>query len=185
MIEYSLQFSKQVLKEAINPGDCVVDCTAGNGHDTVFLAECVGESGQVLAFDIQKEALDNTLLRLKERELEKQVTLIKSSHAHLTEYTNKELAAVMFNLGYLPGGSHKVITKLENTLPAVDGGLGLLKKGGVMSLMLYPGHYGGRAETESLIRFAKMLPPKYYTALHYHFLNKSSNSPQLLLIQKK
>ncbi|WP_350344930.1 class I SAM-dependent methyltransferase [Proteinivorax tanatarense] len=185
MIEYGLQFSKQVLRQSIQKGDWVVDCTAGNGHDTVFLAECVGDQGRVLSFDIQKKALDSTFSQLKERNLEQRVKLIESSHAYLTEYTNKELAAIMFNLGYLPGGNHKVVTKLESTLPAVDGGLGLLKKGGVMSMMLYPGHYGGKSESETLIRYAKMLPSKYYTSLHYHFLNKNSNSPQLLLIQKK
>ncbi len=44
----------------MEPGDFVIDATMGNGHDTAFLAELVGPSGEVFAFDIQKEALINT-----------------------------------------------------------------------------------------------------------------------------
>ena len=47
------------------PGETVVDATAGNGNDTQFLAELVGENGHVLAFDIQQAALDSTAERLR------------------------------------------------------------------------------------------------------------------------
>lgn len=38
-------------------GDTVIDATAGNGHDTVFLAQLVGRQGRVWAFDVQSSAL--------------------------------------------------------------------------------------------------------------------------------
>ena len=38
-------------------GDYAVDATLGNGHDTCFLAEIVGDSGKVFGFDIQKKRL--------------------------------------------------------------------------------------------------------------------------------
>ncbi|MFP4079074.1 MAG: rRNA methyltransferase, partial [Ectothiorhodospira sp.] len=47
------------------PGALVVDATAGNGHDTRFLAEAVGASGRVWAFDVQIPALEASQRRLK------------------------------------------------------------------------------------------------------------------------
>ena len=59
-----LPFAKHLLGETVNPGETVVDATAGNGNDTHFLAEHVGENGHVYAFDIQQAALDSTAERL-------------------------------------------------------------------------------------------------------------------------
>ena len=44
----------------VKPGDCCIDATMGNGHDTVLLCRCAGGTGRVLAFDIQPQALKNT-----------------------------------------------------------------------------------------------------------------------------
>ena len=44
----------------VNEGDVVIDATCGNGYDTAALSEAVGESGMVIAFDIQQKAIDNT-----------------------------------------------------------------------------------------------------------------------------
>ena len=41
------------LRQVVQPGDTVIDATMGNGHDTAMLAELVGESGHVIAFDVQ------------------------------------------------------------------------------------------------------------------------------------
>lgn len=41
-----------------------IDATAGNGHDTLFLAGILGPQGEVAAFDIQPQALENTSARL-------------------------------------------------------------------------------------------------------------------------
>ena len=48
--------AQEILRPLIRPGDLVIDATAGNGHDTLFLAECVGPAGKVLAFDVQAAA---------------------------------------------------------------------------------------------------------------------------------
>ena len=53
-------------------GDLCIDVTAGNGSNyTLFLCELVGECGRVLAFDIQKEAVENTKKRILEHQMEK------------------------------------------------------------------------------------------------------------------
>ncbi len=66
MLERVLPYAKTLLSSVINEGDIAVDATAGNGHDTLFLANLVGETGFVYAFDIQQQAVDVTIQRLKE-----------------------------------------------------------------------------------------------------------------------
>jgi ubiquinone/menaquinone biosynthesis C-methylase UbiE len=85
MLKRSLHYSHELLKEVINPGDTVVDATMGNGNDTLFLAELVGEDGYVHAFDVQEQALENTSKKIKEHHCEKQTKL------HLTGHENKSV----------------------------------------------------------------------------------------------
>ena len=53
-LERVLPFARSLLQTAVKEGDYAVDATLGNGHDTCFLAEIVGDSGKVFGFDIQK-----------------------------------------------------------------------------------------------------------------------------------
>jgi len=185
LIKRSLQFARELILENLQDGDIAIDGTAGNGNDTVLLAKGIGEKGKVFAFDIQKEALDNTYKRLIEHNLEHRVILVNQGHEKINEYVQEKVAAIMFNFGYLPGGNHGIVTKLESTIPAIRQGLNLLKVNGVMSLMLYPGHYGGKWETDGVMTMVKNLNPKIYTVLHYNFINLENYPPQLIIIQKK
>ena len=45
------------VRRVVEPGETVIDATAGNGHDSVFLARLVGPSGRLLAFDVPPAAL--------------------------------------------------------------------------------------------------------------------------------
>lgn len=62
-------------------GPFMLDATAGNGHDTVFLAHLAGEGGLVLAVDRQKEALARTAVLLREQGLERRTRLVCGDHA--------------------------------------------------------------------------------------------------------
>ena len=62
-------------------GPLMLDATAGNGHDTVFLAELAGEGGMVLAVDRQEEALARSAALLRQRGLERRVRLTRGDHA--------------------------------------------------------------------------------------------------------
>lgn len=42
-----------VWQQFVRPGDFVIDATAGNGLDTLWLSKAVGPSGRVLSIDIQ------------------------------------------------------------------------------------------------------------------------------------
>lgn len=48
--------NKFYLENIINEGDIVIDATMGNGYDTRYLAEKVGEKGFVYAFDISRRS---------------------------------------------------------------------------------------------------------------------------------
>ena len=45
------EYCHHILEEYIEEGDICIDATAGNGGDTEFLCQKVGETGNVYAFD--------------------------------------------------------------------------------------------------------------------------------------
>lgn len=51
---------------------------------------------------------------------------------------------VAFNLGYLPGGDKKLITRSDTTLLAIEAAQKILMPGGLISIVAYVGHSGGR-----------------------------------------
>lgn len=51
---------------------------------------------------------------------------------------------VAFNLGYLPGGDKKIITRSETTVLALEAAKRILAPGGLISIVTYVGHPGGR-----------------------------------------
>ena len=82
MLKTALHFSRQLLAEVLQPGDIAVDATMGNGHDTLFMAECVGKTGLVYAFDIQAQAIEATKARLTDTPFEQRVQLIIHPYYH-------------------------------------------------------------------------------------------------------
>ncbi len=171
------------IARSVRPGDTVVDATAGNGGDTVFLAGLVGPAGRVHAFDIQKTALDRAGKRLKEEGLEERVRLHLASHARMAEYIDRPVQGIMFNLGYLPGGDKEVITRPRETLGALASGLSLLGPGGLISITTYPGHPGGEEEEQGVAGWCAGLEPRRYTVFHLQVLNRLKPPPGLWLIR--
>ena len=55
-----LEVEKNFLIPHIKKGGVAVDFTMGNGHDTLWLSNAVGENGKVYAFDIQPQALESS-----------------------------------------------------------------------------------------------------------------------------
>lgn len=147
------------LAARIADGGVTLDATAGNGHDSVFLARRVGDSGLVYGFDIQADALDKTYKRLQDAGLEARVRLIHAGHqdmvAHIDARHRGRLAAVMFNLGYLPGGDKHLVTRTRTTLAALAGSAEILAPGGGLSILAYPGHAGGAAECASVAQWVE------------------------------
>jgi predicted methyltransferase len=181
----AVEFSHLLLKENIVLGDQVVDATAGNGHDTKFLADLVGSEGKVYSFDIQEKAIANTKNLLEKNDLAVRAELFLDSHANLDKYLNKKISSVIFNLGYLPGGNKEIITRSKSTITAVEKSIELLKKNGIIILVIYSGHPGGKEEKNKLLDYASNLDYKKFNVLNYKFLNQPGPPPQILAIKKR
>lgn len=181
-IERVLPYVKTLLQRTISAGDIVIDATAGNGYDTLFLSQLVGYTGHVYAFDVQKTAIDATLLRLGE--MRAHATVIHAGHELIDEYVTKEISAAVFNLGYLPGADHSIITKSKTTITAIKSCLKLLKVGGLVVLVVYHGHEGGDDERDALIDYLQSLPQSFVNVLKYDFINQQNYPPFVLAIEK-
>ncbi len=181
-----LGLCKLFFESYIAPGEIALDMTVGNGHDTLFLSRLVGGTGRVYGFDVQAEALDSARALLGEHD---NVELFLAGHEHLGEVLPPEhkgrFGAAMFNLGYLPGSSKKVVTKAETTLEALAELKSWLRPGGGISIHLYMGHPGGAAEGEAVVAWAKNLAWREWEVAAYEKINKAQNKEILLLVSKK
>ena len=179
-----LQYAQSLLEMSINEGEIAVDATAGNGHDTLFLANLVGDNGYVYAFDVQKQAVDATLHRLLDNAVEHRALVIRDGHENIANYVTKPVAGAIFNLGYLPGSDHDIITKSNTTIQALESLLKLLKVGGMIVLVIYHGHEGGKEERDEVIQFVSELPQKSIHVLRYEFMNQKNDPPFVIALEK-
>ncbi|MDD4564056.1 MAG: class I SAM-dependent methyltransferase [Eubacteriales bacterium] len=189
LITKPTKLSLNILSEYISKGDIAIDATAGNGHDTLALAKLAGSTGKVYAFDIQKAAIDNTKVLLEKEGFLDRCELILDSHQRMDQLLPERLrgsvSAVVFNLGYLPGGEKDKTTQRAATLPAVEQALSLIRPGGIVAATMYGGHPAGAEEKTALLRFAKELPQTEYHAAYLSFINQKNRPPELLLITRK
>ena len=172
------------LRCFLRDGQCAVDATCGNGHDTLLLAALVGEHGHVWGFDIQQQAIAETSRRLAEAKLSSRVTLLRSGHEELAQHVAVQVQAVLFNLGYCPGGDRTIITRPETTACALEQSLSLLAAGGIVLVTIYPGHNGGSAEQSVVEGWAAGLDPRAFHCWRMGQTNVTDTAPYLLLIQK-
>lgn len=183
-LKNAVLLSHKIIEELIRPGDIVVDATCGRGYDSLFLANLIGETGRVFCFDIQKEALESTGLLLANKGLDKRAELILDSHEKLKEYIKVSPAVFMFNLGYLPSGDHNITTMAKSTVQALQAALEILAESGVISLVSYSGHPGGKEEQDALIEYLGNLDQKVYEVLETRFINQFNNPAVLYIIFK-
>ncbi|ABZ82918.1 sam-dependent methyltransferase, putative [Heliomicrobium modesticaldum Ice1] len=228
----AVEWSRRFLAEVLEPGDFAIDATAGNGHDTLFLARQVLPGGDLWAFDIQEAAIDATARRLTEAGLADRfeidepfsaskaasktagrnvlarmaapdqssppeeaaaaprcpIRLIHCDHSQmgslLQGYTKQPKAAV-FNLGYLPGGDHALVTRAESTVSALDALAAALAEGGRLVVVVYVGHAGAEAEVTAVDRWWRQLPPQRWDTVAVQFPNRTGRPPYVLVAEKK
>ncbi|MBR6053276.1 MAG: methyltransferase domain-containing protein [Clostridia bacterium] len=180
-----LELQKRFILAHLRPGDVAVDCTMGNGNDTAFLSQTVGETGRVYAFDIQEAALESTRAHLAELGCPENYTLIHASHHRILEFVKENPKAVMFNLGYLPGSGKKQVTTMrETTMEAVRGAVELLDHDGILLVAIYPGHEEGRLEGEMLGEYFATLDRHKICCSCFKIVN-SPTSPYFYVAEKK
>lgn len=179
-----LELHKMFILRHLGEGDVAVDFTMGNGHDTQFLSETVGESGRVYAFDIQESAVNSTRARLESEGCPRNYTLIHDSHHNVKNYVHEPIKAGMFNLGYLPGGDKSVTTMRTTTLPAIEAAISLLAPDGILLVAIYPGHEEGRLEGEEIAEYLSTLSRFKVCCTRLRILN-SPTSPYFMMIESK
>ncbi len=178
-------WAQLMLKDRLRHGDVVVDATMGNGHDTLFLTQCVAPDGHVFAFDVQAAALEETRKRVPPE----MTTLIHAGHETMRSHVPLELHgrihAIMFNLGYLPGTDKTLITRTTTTMIAVQEALDLLTPGGLLTIAVYPGHEGGAEEGRHLALWAAALDARRFEVQHLRPVNRAAAPPELWVVWKR
>lgn len=179
------QLAQILLRNLISEGDTVIDATTGNGHDTVFLAECVGLSGRVQAFDIQEQAIRSAKAAVMAANFGDRVEFHQLSHIRMAEHAEHgSVAAIMFNLGYLPGDDHDFTTQTKATLTAMAVAADLLQPGGILSVVCYPGHPEGALEAAQVEAWAASQAAFGWRTAKYAMIGTLQPAPFLLVSRK-
>lgn len=173
------------LEEHVQPGDLCIDATMGNGNDTALLSRLTGEKGRVFAFDVQQMALEHTLEKLQKENCPENYELLLTSHENMGAYAKEDtVSCITFNLGYLPGGDHGKATRRESSIKAIEIGLSLLKKKGLMTVCIYSGGDSGYEEKEAVLSYIKGLDAKKYLVIVSEYANRPNDPPIPVLIVK-
>ncbi|MEA2064793.1 MAG: 16S rRNA (cytosine(1402)-N(4))-methyltransferase RsmH [Patescibacteria group bacterium] len=96
---------KEVL-EYLNPqkGQNFIDCTLGGGGHTNAILERVVPDGKVLAIDLDKEAIKNYELRIKNQELRENLVLVNDNFVNLekiiSEHNFSSVNGIIVDFGF-------------------------------------------------------------------------------------
>lgn len=177
MAQYLLQFKLPFAK-------FIVDATTGNGKDTLFLAKNSSHHAEILAVDIQMEAIYKAKALLGKEGCQEKVLFIHDDHSNIEKYISSSIDIAVFNLGYLPGGNHSVSTVEKSTMIALRCVVKHLSVGGLVTVIAYPGHAQGELECHTLRSYLTQLPSAVYNIGEWKLLNHSTKAPILYVIEK-
>lgn len=181
-----VEFSHWLMKRFLPEKAAVIDATAGRGKDTLFLSRLLGNDSRIWAFDIQQKAVELTRKKLKEKGLvHSGITVINDGHENIKDYVDRQIDGAIFNLGYLPGENKDIITRPDTTLTAIRSCLSILKSKGLIVIVIYTGHPGGKDEKMEIINFSSALNCNQYNVLHYHFINQEKPPAEVVAIRKR
>ena len=142
--------------------DTIIDATAGNGKDSLMLASMLFPSDsdytfdntndhndhakpQLISIDIQQRACENTQSLLEENLppdiIKNHIQVLHGSHAPLPSLPKESVGLICYNLGYLPGADKEAFqTQMMTTIYSLADAALLLRPGGLLSVMSYPGN---------------------------------------------
>ena len=106
IVEFSHLLIKEYLEKNSNKFINCLDATCGMGNDTIFMAKLLGDKGHVDSYDIQLQAINETLKKLNQESITN-VSLHHDSHENINPLLY-DLA--IFNLGYLPNFDKTITT---------------------------------------------------------------------------
>ena len=180
----TLSMVHEFLRRSVRPGSFCIDATAGKGRDTALLCRLAGETGRVLAFDIQEDAVRQTRALLAQEALHAEVIL--DSHANMSRYAKEgTVDCIVFNFGRLPGGDPRIFTHADTSVAAIEAGLRLLRPGGVMAIALYYGKENGYGEKTAVLQYLETLDDRMFSVLSCAWSNRRSDPPMPIFIWKE
>ena len=180
----TLSMVHDFLKRSVQPGAFCIDATAGKGRDTALLCRLAGETGRVLAFDVQPEAVAQTKALLTAEHLTAEVIL--DSHANMERYAAAGTAdCIVFNFGRLPGGDPSIFTQADSSVAALEAALRLLKPGGVIAVALYYGSANGYGERDAVLSWLEGLDDRRFSVLRCDWANRRNDPPMPVFIWKE
>lgn len=178
--------SHMFLDPYVRRAGLLVDMTCGNGYDTAFLAKLMPDDAVLYAFDIQSCAVERTKSRLIEEKLtERDVRCQCGSHDELLQNVPDGIDVMVFNLGYLPSGDHRIHTDYEITLRALKIGLNKIAINGIIIIAAYPGTDAGAREERALQSFLKDVPQEAFHVSSWRPVNEVHCPPLLYVVQKR
>lgn len=195
MINYNhvVQFQHIFWDEQLKSAKTIVDATAGNGHDLLYLAQHCLPGSTLWGIDKQSIAIESSKKRLETECLRKDITyhLLQGTHETVLQCDNKlnepsqisDIDLLIFNLGYLPGSDHTMMTEPVSTIQAIKGGLALLNPKGLITIVTYPGTPKGEAEDNAVCDFLTTLPQKQYDTATWKLINQANKPPILYIIK--
>ena len=178
------QIAHQYLQSVLRAGDLAIDATSGNGHDSVACAECIQPGGQLHYIDCQTRAITATEERLAQiKGLQCRLVPHLGDHTHVLASLQVRFAgqakAIIFNLGYLPGGNKSIQTQPLNTQRALDAAQQLLHPKGILLVTAYRGHTGGLEEAACVAQWMKQAIQQGAQASYHSPENTRTIPPQL------
>lgn len=82
------------------------------------------------------------------------------------------------------GCDHNLVTTSKTTEKALMSALKMLKPGGRIGLVIYPGHPGGREELAVVEELVSSLDSRLYRVVRLSFMNRSIQAPLVIVIEK-
>ncbi|MBT8401473.1 MAG: class I SAM-dependent methyltransferase, partial [Rhodothermia bacterium] len=116
------------------------------------------------------------------------VKLVHDSHDRMGHYLSllgpSRISASLFNLGYLPGSDKSVVTRPETTIGALDAASKWLMPNGLISVVAYTGHDGGREEAEAVRDWTAGLPADEFSVMRPQGGFSGNRTPELTIIRR-
>jgi len=168
-----------LIKDLVTKDDILVDATLGNGNDSIYFHSLVKE---IHAFDVQKEAIDNSQQKLNQLNI-KNVHLYHDSHENILNHI-LDFKGVIFNLGYLPNSNKEIKTNYKTTINAVDKLINHIKAFQFIQLVVYIGHDEGNLESIYLDEYLKKLDQEKFKVMKIELPYQNNKPPYILMIYK-
>ena len=178
-----VELSHFLIDNYVSEEGIVVDCTSGNGFDSLYLCKRMQGKGFLFSFDIQKEAIGRTKKNLKENCSYDNYKVINDSHSKINQYIETNIDFAIYNLGYLPNSNSKIKTNFKETIISLKIVLELLRNKGTIVIVAYTGHDEGK-ERDEVFDFLKNINPKKFSVMNLNIINVNKYPPEVFLIQK-